>query len=319
MIEAVLEAPRQILFAQQRAARGEAIDEMKADGIEYDERMVLLDQITWPQPLAELLEATYELYRESHPWLHEDALEPEVDRARDLGAGDELHRLRRAATSWPGPRGWCCATSPTPTATIRQTVPDSHRTPSWRTCSSGWGRRSGRPTPRCSTSGRRSTDPERVARRAAELAATSRRPHRPISKQDRAFRVMVRNAMWRRVDLVARDDLDGLMALERAAADRTDPPAEVVMTRSRWDEAIEAYYAEHDEVLLDADARGPNLLRVEVEGRTWRGPADAQRPRRPPRLGDRRDSSTSTPRTRPASWCWRPVDAPSGRLTRSGG
>ena len=53
---------------------------------------------------------------------------------------------------------------------------------------------------------------------------------------------MIRNAMWRRVELVARDDLDGLMALERAAADRTDPPGEVVMTRSRWDEAIEAYY-----------------------------------------------------------------------------
>jgi len=81
---------------------------------------------------------------------------------------------------------------------------------------------------------------------------------------------MIRNAMWRRVDLVARDDLDGLMALERAAADRTDPPAEVVMTRSRWDEAIEAYYEEHDRVVLDADARGPNLLRVEVDGRSWR-------------------------------------------------
>ena len=55
MIEAVLEGPRQILFAQQNAAKGEAVAEMKADGIEYDERMVLLDTITWPQPLAELL------------------------------------------------------------------------------------------------------------------------------------------------------------------------------------------------------------------------------------------------------------------------
>ena len=76
VIEAVLEGPRQILFAQQHAARGEAINEMKADGIEYEERMILLDQITWPQPLAELLEATYELYRESHPWLSEDLLGP---------------------------------------------------------------------------------------------------------------------------------------------------------------------------------------------------------------------------------------------------
>ena len=45
-------------------------------------------------------------------------------------------------------------------------------------------------------------------------------------------------------------------------ADRTDPPGEVVMTRSAWDEAIEEYYAEHDVVLTDGDARGPAVLRV---------------------------------------------------------
>jgi hypothetical protein len=75
--------------------------------------------------------------------------------------------------------------------------------------------------------------------------------------------------MWRRVELVARDDLDGLVGMERAAADRTDPPGEVVMTRSAWDEALEEYYAEHDRVLLDADARGPALLVVEESGRRW--------------------------------------------------
>ena len=114
------------------------------------------------------------------------------------------------------------------------------------------------------------TDPDAVHRHAVELA--ERRPPtnpRPISKQDRAFTVMIRNSMFRRVELVARDDLDGLMALERAAADRTDPPGEVVMTRSAWDAAIEDYYAEHDQVLLDADARGPDLLRVSRVGTSW--------------------------------------------------
>ena len=71
------------------------------------------------------------------------------------------------------------------------------------------------------------------------------------------------------MQLVARDDLDALMALERAAADRTDPPGEVVMTRSAWDAGIEAYYAEHDEVLLDADAHGPDLVRIVRNGRSW--------------------------------------------------
>ena len=106
---------------------------------------------------------------------------------------------------------------------------------------------------------------------------------------------MIRNAMWRRVELVARDDLDGLIALERAAADRTDPPREVVMTRSAWDAALEDYYAEHDEVRLDADARGPALLRRVEAGPVGVGrraarlgdAADDPRPGGPPRLGDR--------------------------------
>jgi len=68
--------------------------------------------------------------------------------------------------------------------------------------------------------------------------------------------------MFARVLLCARDDLDGLMRLERAAADRTDPPRQVLMTRSRWDEALEAYYADHHVLDTGADARGPELLVV---------------------------------------------------------
>src|SRR6185312_13569693 len=94
-------------------------------------------------------------------------------------------------------------------------------------------------------------------------------PPRPISAQARPFRVMIRNALWRRVELAARDDVDGLAALEASTAELADPPLEVAMGRADWDAALEGYYAEHDEVLLDADARGPALLAVEETGRTW--------------------------------------------------
>src|SRR5665811_1816264 len=63
ILEATLEDPRPVLSAQRFKARGEAVGQMKAEGIEYDERMELLEDITWPQPLLELLEATYEMYR----------------------------------------------------------------------------------------------------------------------------------------------------------------------------------------------------------------------------------------------------------------
>ncbi len=48
VIEAVLDPP-QIVFAEQQRGRGEAIAEMKADGIEYDERMALLEEVGWPK------------------------------------------------------------------------------------------------------------------------------------------------------------------------------------------------------------------------------------------------------------------------------
>src|SRR5699024_6916958 len=76
VFEATLEDPRQVLAAQQHQERGEAVAEMKADGVEYDERMELLEDVTWPRPLADLLEMAYEAYRKGHPWVADHELRP---------------------------------------------------------------------------------------------------------------------------------------------------------------------------------------------------------------------------------------------------
>nr|WP_174293548.1 DUF3516 domain-containing protein [Gordonia hirsuta] len=69
VLESTLEDPRQVLLAQRKIARDAAIAEMKADGIEYEERMARLEEISWPQPLAEEIGFAYETYRRGHPWL----------------------------------------------------------------------------------------------------------------------------------------------------------------------------------------------------------------------------------------------------------
>lgn len=269
VVESVLEGPRQILAQQQYIARGRAVAEMKTDGIEYEERMALLDEVTWPMPLRELLEATYAIYRQSHPWLPEDALSPKsiVREMYEQGMSftDFVSRYQLARSE-----GLVLRYLTDAYRTLRQTVPDQHRTPELEELVE-WLRETIRQTDSSLLDEWESlTDPDAVHRHALELAEHRPPPNpRPISKQERAFAVMIRNTMFRRVELVARDDLDGLMALERAAADRTDPPGEVVVTRSAWDAAIQDYYADHDEVLLDADARGPALLRVERTGRSW--------------------------------------------------
>ena len=303
VIEAVLEAPRQILFAQQYAARGEAVAEMKADGIEYDERMALLDEVTWPQPLAELLEATYEIYRQTHPWLPEDALSPKsiVREMWEQGMTftDFVCRYQLARSE-----GLVLRYLTDAYRTLRQTVPDAHRTPELEDLVEWLGETVRQTDSSLLDEWEALTDPEHVRADVAHHEPPP--PPRPITQQERAFRVMVRNAMLRRVELVARDDLDGLMRLERLAADRTDPPREVEMTRSAWDAAIEEYYAEHDEVAPRRrrprpGAAGDHARRPSP--RRWRVRQTIDDPEGAPRLGDRRASSTSTPPTRSASWC----------------
>src|SRR3954471_15306427 len=76
VVEAILDDPFPVLMSQANKARGEAVAEMKADGIEYEERMALLEEVTYPRPLAEGLEQALRSYREDHPWVLETDLSP---------------------------------------------------------------------------------------------------------------------------------------------------------------------------------------------------------------------------------------------------
>ncbi len=266
VVEAVLEPPRQVLWAQQNEARGEAVAQMKADGIEYDERMVLLEDVTWPRPLAELLEATYELYRESHPWLDPGALEPKavVREMWEQGMGftDVVARYQLARSE-----GLVLRYLTDAYRTLRQTVPERHRAPEVEELIEWLGETVRQTDSSLLDEWEALTDPAHVRPDVAEHAPPP--PPRPISAQTRPFRVMVRNALWRRVELVARDAVDALAALETTYAGLAEPPLEVAMSRADWDAGLEGYYADHDEVRLDADARGPALLAIEATGREW--------------------------------------------------
>ncbi len=260
VVEAVLEGPRQILFAQQHAARGVAVAEMKADGIEYDERMALLEEVTWPKPLEELLVPAFEIYRGTHPWLPEDALAPKsIVREmweQAMSFTDFVSRYQLARSE-----GLVLRYLTDAYRTLRHTVPEGYRTPDFEALLEWLGETVRQTDSSLLDEWEALSDPERHPTVATDAAP----PPRPLSAQ-RSFEVMVRNAMWARVDAVARDDLDTLTRLERDAEGRG---AEGGWTRRDWDDALEAYYAEHDRVGTDADARGPALLRIERTPESW--------------------------------------------------
>ncbi|MBM0125402.1 DEAD/DEAH box helicase [Pimelobacter simplex] len=251
VVEATLEAPRPLLMAQRHAARGEAIAALKADGVEYDERMALVEDITWPEPLGELLEPLFETYRERHPWLAPDALAPKsvVRQMWEQGMGftDLVSRYQVARSE-----GLVLRYLTDAYRALRQTVPASYRTEELELLVEWLGETVRQVDSSLLDEWEALNDPAHASRQVSHHEPPP--PPRPLSQQGRVFEVMVRNALWRRVELVARDDLDGLAGVEPEGSE---------MTADRWDAALDGYYDEHERLLTDADARGPALLSVD--------------------------------------------------------
>ncbi len=263
VVEAVLDDPMPVLLAQRYRARGEAVARMKADGVDYDERMAQLEEVSWPQPLAELLQATLSTYRQSHPWVREDALSPKAvvrdmwERAMSFTEFVGYYQLARS-------EGVVLRYLTDAYRTLRQTVPESAYTEQLHDLVHWLGETIRQTDSSLLEEWEALTDPDRVAEAARQAAAGAPPPPaRPITGNERAFRVMVRNAMWRRVELVADDAWEALGDLEAQVAALPEPAIEPLLTRQDWDEGVGAFYDEHDQVVLDADARGPQHLRVE--------------------------------------------------------
>ena len=133
----------------------------------------------------------------------------------------------------PRPRGWCCATSPTPTARCAQTVPDEAETEELDDLIEWLGELVRQVDSSLLDEWEELTDP---APDAGRRRPRSRRAGLPLTGNVRAFRVLVRNALFRRVELAALRRYDVLGELDAGAG----------WDAEAWREAMEPYFAEYD-------------------------------------------------------------------------
>src|SRR5450432_3036473 len=62
LVEAILENPDVVLFRQLDKLKTERMDQMKADGVEYEQRIAELETMEWPKPNRDLIYATFNAY-----------------------------------------------------------------------------------------------------------------------------------------------------------------------------------------------------------------------------------------------------------------
>lgn len=251
VVESTLDDPRQILAAQQNKARGEAVAEMKADGVEYEERMERLMDIGYPKPLDELLSHAYGLYRKSHPWVGDHPLSPKsvirdmYERAMTFGEFVSFYELART-------EGIVLRYLASAYKALDHTVPDERKSEDFEDIVAWLGEMVRQVDSSLLDEWEQLANP---AEETAEEALEHADQVRPVTANARAFRVLVRNALFRRVELAALDDADELGALDEESG----------WDAGRWGEALDAYWEEYEDIGTGPDARGSRLLRIEEE------------------------------------------------------
>ena len=76
VVESILENPMPVLWAQLDRAKGDKVAELKAQGLDYAERMEQLEKVEWPKPLREFVYETFNAFAEKHPWVGAEDVRP---------------------------------------------------------------------------------------------------------------------------------------------------------------------------------------------------------------------------------------------------
>jgi hypothetical protein len=252
VIESTLDDPRQVLSAQQFRARGEAVAAMKADGVDYETRLELLDDVSYPKPLEDVLENAYEIYRRGHPWVGDYEVSPKsvvrdmFERAMTFGEYVHFYGLSRS-------EGLVLRYLADAYKALRQTVPDEAKTEELSDLIEWLGELVRQVDSSLIDEWERLTHPD------PDAPAEARAEPRSLTSNTRGFRVIIRNALFRRVMLAAAQKWDELGELD--GADGWNARA--------WADALDGYFDLYDEIGTGPDARGPAMLIVDEAPREW--------------------------------------------------
>lgn len=238
----------QVLKAQQRQARDAAMARMKEDGLDYDERMEKLAEVTYPQPLKELLGEAFARYRADVPWANDYYLHPKsvlrdmIETASDFT--DYISRYGIARSE-----GTLLRYLSDVYHVLSRTVPDDYFDDELDDIVS-WLRLIVRTVDSSLVDEWEAASDSADSVAASESAVSAAPPTRRVVDDKRGLTMLVRNAMFRRVELIATENAAGLGRLD----------ADAGMQERAWNEKLDALYAEHEEFLTTADARSKKFF-----------------------------------------------------------
>lgn len=243
MVEATLEDPKQILRAQERRARDAAMNAMKAEGVDFEERLDRLQDVTYPKPLEEMLDVAFATYCAQVPWANDYELSPKsvlrdmLETGCDFKSYIAQYKIARC-------EGILLRYLTEAYRSLDRTVPVERRTEELDDIVSWLGLVV------------RSVDSSLVdewANAGMEPGAAPIKHGDEVVADRRGMTLMVRNTLFQRVRLAALDRADALGDLD----------VDWGFGESRWARVLDAFYEAHEDLLIDADARSTAFLEID--------------------------------------------------------
>ena len=243
MVEATLEDPKQILRAQERRARDAAMSAMKAEGVDFEERLDRLEDVSYPKPLEDMLEVAFAKYCAQVPWANDYELSPKsvlrdmLETGCDFKSYIAQYKIARC-------EGILLRYLTEAYRSLDRTVPVERGTEELDDIVSWLGLVV------------RSVDSSLVDEwenaGAAPGAVPLKRTDEVVADR-RGMTLMVRNALFQRVRLAALDKAAELGALDEDWG----------FGEFRWGRVLDAFYGAHEDLLTDADARSAAFLEID--------------------------------------------------------
>ena len=258
LVEATLEDPHAVLRKQLDTLKGRAIARMKAQGMEYDERMEELEKIDNPKPLADFLYQSFEAFTEHHPWAKSEKLYPKsiarhlYEEGLSFGEYVKDYSLQRS-------EGVLLRHLSNAYKALVQSVPEDAKTEPVQDLADWLGGVVRGVDASLLDEWEHLKDPDAV--KASLAREELDEGPEDITKNERAFTVLVRNAVWRVVQALARRDAERaahLLAID-LRPDEENPLAA----------PLAGYFAEHELMFTDPGARSPRLLTIERRAERW--------------------------------------------------
>jgi len=276
VVEAILESPGVILQAQVNFLKTERMAELKANGVEYEQRIEELEKIDHPKPEAEFIYETFNTFAKHHPWVTGHDIAPKSIvrdmHERVLGFNDYIKEYGLARAE-----GVLLRYLSDAYRTLRRTIPDDYKTESVLDLEAWLGAELLQIDASLLEEWEKLEHPDAAAPAAQSEAAEAAGPA-DITKDRRAFRILVRNACFRLLRaFAAGDDARALAILgeltpepESEAEGAAPTPAASFWTRPALESLLAPYWAEHTQLLVDAAARSAARCQLdESAGNEW--------------------------------------------------